>query len=132
MNEFNIGDRVYVDMYGKTAVIDDRMYSDKLCDWKYIVKFDDSNVPYVKPLQGKDLEPIADDKKYRFEVFQADNNVMVAVMYEIDGDTEREIKRYHGHIMHEGLVGITQAASYAMKKIYIGMNDGKFIEREDL
>ena len=131
VGEFNIGDRVLSNQYGKTGVIDDKMYSNKRDEWMYTVKFDDSNIPFVKPLPCLDLEPLCDNKQYRFEVFQAEN-VMVAVMYEIDGDTEREIKRYHGHIMHDGIIGIAQAASYAMKKIYIGMNDGKFVEREDI
>lgn len=131
MSKFNIGDRVFSNCYGKYGVIEDKMYSEKMCDFMYTIQFDDSKVPFVKPLQEKDLEPICDNKEYRFEVFQAEN-VMVAVMYEIDGDTEREIKRYHGHIMHEGIIGIAQAASYAVKKIYIGMNDGKFVEREGI
>lgn len=131
MNEFNIGDRVWADHYRKYGVIEDKLYSNKLDEWMYTVKFDDSKVPFVKPLLREDLEEVVEDKQYRYEVFQAEN-VMVAVMYEIDGDTEREIKRYHGHIMHEGIIGIAQAASYAMKKIYISMNDGKFVEREDI
>lgn len=131
MSKFNIGDRVFSNCYGKYGVIEDKMYSEKMCDFMYTIQFDDSKAPFVKPLQEKDLEPVQNNKEYRFEVFQAEN-VMVAVMYEIDGDTEREIKRYHGHIMHEGIIGIAQAASYAVKKIYIGMNDGKFVEREDI
>lgn len=130
MIEFNIGDRVWADRYGKYGVIEDKLYSNKLDEWMYTVKFDDSKVPFVKPLSREDLEPLEEDKQYRFEVFQAEN-VMVAVMYEIDGDTEREVKRYHGHIMHDGIIGVVQAASYAMKKIYIGMNDGKFVEWRD-
>jgi hypothetical protein len=34
-------------------------------------------------------------------------------------------------MMHEGVIGVAQAASYAMKKIYIDMNDGKYIGMED-
>ena len=131
MIEFNIGDRVFADRYGKYGVIEDKLYSNKLDDWMYTVKFDDSSIPFIKPLLGSDIGLVQDGKEYRYEVFQAEN-VMVAVMYEIDGDTEREIKRYHGRIMHDGIIGIAQAASYAMKKIYISMNDGKFVEREDI
>ena len=125
MKELYIGDRVRSLQFQKSGVIDDKLFSNKQDDWMYIVKFDDSLNPFMKPLSGNDLEYI-NSKEYRFEVFQAEN-VMVAVMYEIDGDTEREVKRYHGHIMHDGIVGIAQAASYAMKKIYIGMNGGKYI-----
>jgi formylmethanofuran dehydrogenase subunit E len=62
----------------------------------------------------------------RFEIFRADN-VMVAVMYEQDGGVEREIDRFHGHIIHEGAIGVAQAASYAMKKLYTNMNGGSML-----
>ena len=70
-------------------------------------------------------------KSYRWEIFQAGNDVVTAVMYEIVGDVEREIDRKHGHIIHHGAIGFAQAASYAMKKIYIGMNGGKLIGMEE-
>ena len=86
MKELHIGDRVMSLQFQKCGVIEDKLYSNKEDDWMYIVKFDDSKVPFMKPLFGNDLEVI-DNKEYRFEVFQAEN-VMVAVMYEIDGDKE--------------------------------------------
>ncbi len=128
MRELNIGDHVMSHLYQKSGVIEDKLYSNKQDDWMYIVKFDDSNAPFMKPILGEDLESI-NQKEYRYEVFQADN-VMVAVMYEIDGDVEREISRGHGHIMHEGVIGVAQAASYALKRIYTGMNGGKYIGEE--
>lgn len=130
MKEFNIGDRVLCPKHNKTGVIEDKLYSKKQDDWMYTVQFDDSGVPFCKPFQADELVSVTEEKTYRYEVYQADN-AMVAVMYEIDGDTEREIHRGHGHIMHDGLIGIAQAASYAMKKIYIGMNGGKYIGMED-
>lgn len=128
--KYEIGDKVIAVRSNKTAVIEDVLYSNKAEDWKYIVKFDDSPAPYARPMSADELQAVA-KKTYRYEVFQADENAMVAVMYEIDGDTETEISRYHGHIMHNGLLGVAQAASYAMKKIYIGMNGGKYIGSED-
>jgi len=128
--EFEIGEKVVAVIHNKTAVIEDVLYSNKEDDWMYIVKFDDSPVAYARPMSASELKAVA-SKTYRYEVFQADDNVMVAVMYEIDGDTETEIARHHGHIMHEGLIGVAQAASFAMKKIYIGMNGGKYIGSED-
>ena len=131
MKEFNIGDRVWSKQYNKSGVIEDKLYSNKFDDWMYTVQFDDSGVPFIKPLLGYDLELFTENKSYRWEVFQADNNVVTAVMYEVCGDSEKEIARHHGHIMHEGVVGVAQAASYAMKKVYIGMNGGKYIGLED-
>ena len=130
MSEFNIGDRVKSREHKRMAVVMDKLYSNLHDDWMYTVKFDGSSVASTRPMTAEELEPI-EPKTYRWEVFQAGENVMVAVMYEIDGDTETEVARQHCHIMHDGLIGIAQAASYAMKKIYIGMNDGKYIGSED-
>lgn len=127
MNEFNIGDRVVSLPYDCDGVVDDKVYSHKQGEWVYVIRFDDGD---VAPHFECDLE-VCREKTYRWEVFQADNNVVTAVMYEVVDGVEREIDRQHGHIIHSGEIGVAQAASYAMKKIYIGMNDGKYIGSED-
>lgn len=126
-NEYDIGDRVRSIQYDKYGVIEDKLYSNRSDDWMYMVKFDDANVMFAKPLCGEDLEP-ALKRNYRYEVFLADHNVVVAVMYEINGEYETEVARYHGHIMHEGILGVAQAASYAMKKIYLKLG-GTLVNR---
>jgi hypothetical protein len=52
------------------------------------------------------------------------DNVVIAVLYAVVGDTKTEIARGHGHIMHEGVLGIAQASSYALKRIYMDLNGG--------
>ena len=122
--EFNIGDRVYALQHKQHGTVEDKLYSNKSDDYKYIVKFDGSDV-YCRPLYANELE--FEQGHYRYEVQPADNNVVVAVLYETIGGVEREIGRGHGHVMHAGAIGFAQAASYAMKKIYINMNDGKLL-----
>ncbi len=125
---FQIGDKVVTVKTNKTAVVEDVLYSNKTDDWMYIVKFDESSFASVRPMGADELKAVA-QKTYRWEVFQAED-VVTAVMYEVNGDIEREVDRQHGHIIHSGAIGLAQAASYAMKKIYIGMNDGKYIGSE--
>ena len=125
MNKFDIGDRVKCIGNNKTAVVEDKLFSSKTESWMYVVKFDDSSIPFTKPLTEKELTAVI-DTTYRFDVFRADN-MMVAVMYEVYGNVEREIDRFHGHIIHEGAIGVAQAASYAMKKIYTNMNGGAML-----
>lgn len=127
MKEFNIGDRVYSIAYEEEGVVEGKLFSSSKNEWVYIVLFDDNG---SAPHYGDDLEDVAAEKTYRWEVFQADNSVVTAVMYEVVDGVEREIDRKHGHIIHHGEIGVAQAASYAMKKIYIGMNDGLFIGME--
>ena len=129
MKEFNIGDRVVSDLYELEGIVKNKMYSQSDEQWVYIVRFEGNMKPFTAPVFGDDLDAVC-DKVYRWEVFQADNNVVTAVMYEVVDGVSREIDRKHGHIIHYGKIGVAQAASYAMKKIYIGMNDGQFIGTE--
>ena len=129
MMEFNIGDRVKSLPHKKYGVIEDKLYSNKLDCWLYTIALDGSFAPLSTPLTADNLEP-EEASLYRFEVFKADN-VVTAVLYEIKNGVEREVARNHGHIMHSGIIGVAQAASYAMKRIYVGMNDGKLIGSEE-
>ena len=52
------------------------------------------------------------------------NNVVVARLYETKDGEEKEIAKGHGHIIHEGAIGIAQASSYALKRIYEDLNGG--------
>ena len=58
---------------------------------------------------------------YDFEFL---DNLVIARLYEVVEDKKWEIARGHGHIIHEGLVGIAQASSYALKKILEAVNNG--------
>lgn len=127
MMEFNIGDRVRSLTFDKEGVVEDKLFSKKTESWVYTVHFDDSQYPFATPFSGEDLDFVFDDTSYVWEMFMADNNVVTAVMYEVIDGEKHEIARNHGHIIHSGVIGVAQAASFAMKKIYIGMNDGKLI-----
>lgn len=58
--------------------------------------------------------------KYYHEIEYLENVVLV-ILYEATEDGPVEIARGHGHIIHEGAKGITQATSYALKKIWYKM-----------
>ena len=58
-----------------------------------------------------------DKKNYKYE-FDYCDNVVVAILYEVGDDYKKEVARGHGHIIHEGVEGIAQASSYALKMIY--------------
>lgn len=122
--EFNIGDRVYALQHKQSGIVEDKLYSNKSDDYMYIVKFDGGKECY-RPLYANEL--VFEQGTYRYEVKPAGKDVVVAILYETVGDVEREIGRGHGHIMHQGAIGFAQAASYAMKKVYVNMNDGKLL-----
>ena len=52
------------------------------------------------------------------KAFNIGDRVRVKEYYEIKDNQKTEIAKGHGHIFHEGVLGIAQAASYALKKLY--------------
>lgn len=53
------------------------------------------------------------------------NNVVIASLYEVDGNNARPVAKGNGHLIHEGVIGIAQAASYACLQLYRSLNGGK-------
>lgn len=136
MSELNIGCRVRVKEFTeipsekrspklsmlclKEGEVIDKMYSEMGKDFLYIVKFDcyenkSSNLWTSDELEL--VEEIIHDIDFKFEVA---DNVVICTAIE-DGV---EIGRGHGHIIHEGRIGVVQAASYALKRLYERMNGG--------
>lgn len=141
MSEFAIGDRVRVRDYndipkehqskgfarmcGEVGTVEDVFYSEaKQCDL-YVIQFDNftnSTKLWIEDL----LEAVVESVTYNYE-FEFLENLVVARLYEYhEGGNKIEIEKGHGHIFHDGVEGITQAASYALKRIYhkiAGMED---------
>lgn len=123
MKELQIGDRVGFSNGNKKGVITDALYSNAKDKFIYQVHWNGEGMPSQSQYDAEDLFLI-DDKEYRFEVTCLDN-VVVAVLYErVGNDDEKEVTRGHGHIIHSGVVGFAQAASYALKKILLEVNGG--------
>lgn len=135
MSKFTIGDRVRVKDYndipeehktrglakmcGEIGTIEDVFYSSaQECDL-YAIQFD-NYANSQKLYQEELLEAVDESVSYEYE-FEYLENVVVARLYEVTETTKTEIGMGHGHIFHEGAVGIAQAASYAMKRLYYKM-----------
>lgn len=61
---------------------------------------------------------------YFHEITYMDDLVLV-VLYEATEDGPKELARSHGHIIHEGVEGIAQAASYAMRGVWCKVQGAK-------
>lgn len=139
--EFYIGDKVRVRPFekiseeirsrglgksaGKEGEIVDVMYSNaKGCN-VYKIHFDgDASCSRTDFPEGSfDLVSDLEAPTYTYE-FEYLENLVVARLYEVTEDSKTEIAKGHGHIFHDGVLGIAQAASYAVKKIYYKL-DGK-------
>lgn len=139
--ELKIGDRVKVKEYsdipeshrnkamakmcGEVGVVIDKLYSEGNGGYIYRVKFDNYGIPSNKLWTAEQLFILIEiPPEYKFE-FDYLENLVVARFIEVRGNSETEIARGHGHIIHEDALGIAQAASYALKKLYEKMNGGK-------
>lgn len=131
--EFNIGERVkirdYYDMpeearskgiakvAGEEGEIVDKLYSEKQGCTVYRIHLDGYDRPSKCDFTEGTFDLIErDEAQYTYE-FEYLENLVVARLYEIDGDTKKFIAQGHGHIFHDGAYGIAQAASYALKRI---------------
>lgn len=142
--EYNIGERVRIrrheDMpdsvknkgYGKSVGLDgeivDKLWSAARDSMIYLIQFDGyDRVSHTHFVEGTfdRLSDLMAKKTYTYE-FDFLDNVTVARLYEVDADGIRtEIAKGHGHMIHDGTLGIAQSASYALKKIYECLNGGK-------
>lgn len=138
--EFKIGDRVRVksrtelseDMVYKNmrsenleGVIEDIMWSSAKNTTVYKLHFDGRKAASLTEFLEGSFDLIVDEKPtYCYDVNICDN-VVVAVYYELTSESKTEIARGHGHIIHEGAVGIARATSYALKRILESLNNGK-------
>lgn len=109
---------------GKVGTVIDHLYSNGYeCD-VYRVKFDGEDLPSRSLFDIDAFEPVEEETPAEFS-FKIDiaENVVIANMLQ-DG---KQVGRGHAHIIHDGTIGIAQAASYALKRLYSNMNGGSFI-----
>ena len=143
--EFKIGDRVRIRPYDKMqseykvkafarvsgcdGAIVDIMYSTVKERYVYKVKLDGydrtSKCEFDEGCLDLIEEQEAPTYEYGFDILE---NIVIARLYEVTADSRKEICKGHGHIIHDGVLGIAQASSWALKKIYqkLDMEDGGY------
>lgn len=137
--EFNIGDRVRVKRYedlpettgkgiaklcGKDGEIIDKLWSGANGCYIYKIHLDGYDRPSSFDFRSPEIDLVSELEKKSYDYqFEYLTNVVVARLYEVTETTKTEIARGHGHIIHEGAEGIAQAASYALKKIYLKITE---------
>lgn len=106
---FNIGEQVMT-MRG-VGTIEDKLVSARDGAVLYSVDVGDDSLLY----EAAELQPLKIE--YSVEVTVADN-VVIGIIYEGRNGKKNEVARGHGHIIHQGVVGIAQAASYALRRAW--------------
>ena len=126
MGKFNICDEVKDSRTNEKGVITDKMYSEARSTFVYVVKPNEGGRSFMRT--ECDLEPISKQADYKVDVTIADG-VVIGVIYEVTDDSKTEVCRGHGHIIHEGSIGIAQACSYAFKKAFASIDNGVFVKQ---
>ena len=142
--EYNIGERVRIRKYeempdsvkhkgiaknaGNDGEIVDKLWSAARDQMVYRIQFDGfdrfSKTDFVEGTFDR-ISDLKAKKTYTYE-FDYLDTVTVARLYEVDEDGNKtEIAKGHGHLIHNGALGIAQSASYALKRIYQDLNGGK-------
>ena len=116
MAKFKIGDRVK-SRGGYIGEVRDSLFSTNADSWFYEVQYDTTGGGGT--FKEEYLAPAPKSKDYRMQI-QVDiaNNVVIATLLEVEDPNMRTIAKGHGHLIHEGELGIAQAASYACKRLY--------------
>lgn len=141
--EFKIGDRVTTKSFenvseetrnsamakvtGKDGTIIDKLYSEAKGAYIYKVHIDGYTRASSVCWKAEDLELMPEKVSYRFDIDITDtvHNVVIVRMLKKVGDLEMQVAMGHGHVIHEGDLGIAQAASYALARIYKSLEGKK-------
>jgi hypothetical protein len=112
--KFKIGDRVkavgYKGIEGEIVDVMNSMTS----GWRYEVEDKNGSQFFL----CEDALELA-RKDYSMEIkIDIANNVLIATLYESTGGAQKPVAKGHGHLIHEGELGIAQAASYACNRLW--------------
>lgn len=136
--EFNIGDRVRIKRYedisdigkywgrlcGKDGEIIDKLWSGAKGCAVYKIHIDGYDKPSSIDFPKTAFDLVSELEKASYEYqFEYLDKVVVARLYKVTENTKTEIAKGHGHIIHDGVEGIAQAASYALRKIYLNITN---------
>lgn len=115
MVKFNIGDRVRTKEGYEGNVVD------IFCNESGSLLACGVDVGKASPMLYlfDELVLIPKAREFSFDVkIDIAQNIVIATLYESVGGAQKPLKRGHGHIIHDGELGIAQAASYACRRLY--------------
>lgn len=124
---FKIGEEVRVKLTDESGVITDKMFSEAKGYFIYVIEPHDGGKSFMR--NGEQLEVYKKQTEYSVETRIADN-VVIGIIYEIEGDLKTEVCRGHGHIIHEGAEGVAQACAYAYKQAFTAIDSGIYLKQK--
>jgi hypothetical protein len=117
--KFKIGDRVKVIPGEEHGIITDIMFSNKFKVNLYEVISEDDGDVLLGRFVADDLESAPKARNFSMDIrIDIAQNIVIATLYENCDTVKKPLRRGHGHIIHDGELGIAQAASYACRRLY--------------
>jgi uncharacterized FAD-dependent dehydrogenase len=113
--KFKIGDRVETNWIG-IGKVTDIMYSAHKDEYIYEATNEENSSAMFSE---DELTLVPEEKNYSMTI-QIDiaQNVVIATLFSENDDIKSPLAKGHAHIIHEGDLGIAQAASFACKRLY--------------
>lgn len=122
--KFKIGDRVKILPNNEFGIIADIMFSYKYKENVYEICTEDDSDRFLGKFVASDLAPAPKARDFSMEIkIDIAQNVVIATLHESVGGAQKPLRRGHGHIIHDGELGIAQAASYACRRLYESLAD---------
>ena len=116
--KFKIGDRVKSLLDQEFDTITDIMFSYRDKENLYVVE-SEAHIGAVCTVTAKHLEPAPKPRDFSMDIkIDIARNIVIATLYEDYDTIKKPLRRGHGHIIHDGELGIAQAASYACRRLY--------------
>ena len=110
---------------GEIGTIADKMYSEAESIFLYRICIEGETRIRSAFYTEEDFEHYIVETKQDYSIdCEILENLAVVRIYKDDDGEKKEIGRGHGHIFHEGDIGVVQAISYACKKAYEKLNNG--------
>ena len=117
--KFKIGDRVKVIPNQEYGIITDIMFSYRHKENMYEVSSEDDGDVFLGKFVADDLESAPKPRDFSMDIkIDIARNIVIATLYEDYDTIKKPLRRGHGHIIHDGELGIAQAASYACRRLY--------------
>ncbi len=123
--KFKIGDLVKILPNDEIGIIADIMFSYKYKENVYEICSEDESDLFLGKFVASDLAPAPKQRDFSMDIkIDIAQNVVIATLYEDCGERiKKPLRRCHGHIIHDGELGIAQAASYACRRLYESITD---------
>lgn len=112
--KFKIGDRVKFGGFTHTEGVVTDAFVSQVNGWRYELVADNNMTFFA---HEDELTMVANHIQYSFEV-SIEDNVVVVEMNATQGLKTWCHARGHGHVLHDGAVGVAQAVSYAAKRMF--------------